>query len=705
MPQELPACVVHGECPPADPDRPVRRLPHGEEVAQRVQLGRGRGLQMDDPRGVVRVQRLEARASDRRAVPVDRIHDPHSRRDRHRLSVDLDPQPRVDVLRPGCAGVVRLLTDRARRAASGRSSAEPRLRRQHDDLADAEPAQPRRPPLGRRAPDRPQNAGAVPADECALGAQLLPHLRARVPAVVVLKQDHPMRRPHQPVRDRPAEPRTAEGPRAPVLAPERVLGMIPTAPRPASEAQLREAERVLELLRADLLRPDPGCPKQRRPGCARLHDRAEDAAVRPRRGPQPDRQALHAAAEIREPPRALPRPELRGRPGAVRGELREAVPHRQSVRHHRAAVERKYRMSVCALAAATHHSSAPAAASATRHSAQARPSRRAPSHAAAAAMPASSKPTAALNSVIPHSAPTARMSRPACGFSSTRCSPPTPMSVVAQSNAFPSSATSSRRQTTGSPPGQSPAQYAVREMAAWSDLVPEIARALGIQPEQVPSPGTQEFTGMLGRLTERNPDLAGRVMDAVVGGDAPQIPTLAVMRREAKRAGLLSRLLGLVQKRDPTQSSRRRIHRTRLTLLVGGAVVVLLIMLQMRQPPAHRAPARPPAGGAAAHRPAAPQLPAAQQPPAPTPPARAPEGGTAAPPAAKAQPPALAPSLPPMPPGLAPPAPAGPGAPGPSAPPPSGGSESGTVLAAAPSQAGSKAEGAQVVAGDADADA
>jgi hypothetical protein len=244
-------------------------------------------------------------------------------------------------------------------------------------------------------------------------------------------------------------------------------------------------------------------------------------------------------------------------------------------------------------------------------------------------------------------------------------------------------------------------------MATWSELVPEIAAALGVRPEQLPGPGTRELMDVIGRLHEINPDLAERAMAALIGGDAPQTPTFAAMSREATRARVRERFTGWIKKRDPTQPKRRRINRTLLTVLCGGALVVLLITLQARQQPRRRAAEQPHASRVAAQRPAqrpAPS-PAPQQPSAPTLPNETTPGGSTAPAAPRpSQPPsALTPGLPPMPPAPSGAAPGGPAAAGPTLPPSANGAAPGGATVVAPQE--EKTESAQVIAGDASVDA
>jgi len=166
---------------------------------------------------------------------------------------------------------------------------------------------------------------------------------------------------------------------------------------------------------------------------------------------------------------------------------------------------------------------------------------------------------------------------------------------------------------------------------SWDDLAVEIAHALGVQPDQVPKPGTEDFLGMLSRLHDTHPDLEGRVTAYLVGQGAPPTPTFAQMRKEATRAGLLQRLWSWAFKRDPTQSGRRRSNRSLLFPIVGVLILALMVAVNLVQPSKKSAaPSRKP-GATAQHaappsrvapsttEPGAPSLPSERtQPPAPS---------------------------------------------------------------------------------------
>jgi hypothetical protein len=152
-------------------------------------------------------------------------------------------------------------------------------------------------------------------------------------------------------------------------------------------------------------------------------------------------------------------------------------------------------------------------------------------------------------------------------------------------------------------------------MSQWPELAREIAEALGIPPEKVPSPGTREFLDVMARLEDERPELAARTAAALAVESAPPSPTLSEIRREAVRGRAVGSLFAWATKRDPTQPRRVRVNKT-LLLVIGGVIAGGFLISSQLNTARHRM-AETARSGQEAQAPSS-QLPQTANPPAPS---------------------------------------------------------------------------------------
>jgi hypothetical protein len=199
---------------------------------------------------------------------------------------------------------------------------------------------------------------------------------------------------------------------------------------------------------------------------------------------------------------------------------------------------------------------------------------------------------------------------------------------------------------------------------AWDQLRVEIAQALGKTPDDVPTPGTQEFNQTLGLLLDTNSDLAARVQAWLVQTTEP-VSSQAEIASEARKAEARQRLASLFTKRDHTQPHRRRLNKPVIMTAIVAGIALLWLVGRMHSTPTPAPAAHGPQPHATATAPT-PPVPTPSQPlqAQPAPRRTAPQATASSPPGTSA--PLPTPPLPFLPPGPAQaPAPTQPGSGGP----------------------------------------